>query len=125
MLRWKGWLGERTGGTNHKVDRVDVRDKQRGQVVGGDRVGGARFPRHCRKVDLSGVVIVEDDVDRPHEIESTDEQPKERPYPDGAKRQEGEHPSCEVVISGERAEGRRQMGADDAEKDENKPEQAE
>ena len=38
-------------------------------------------PRHSRKPDMDGVVIVEDQVGRPHEIEADDEQPKERAHP--------------------------------------------
>jgi hypothetical protein len=77
---------------------------QQGHVDDRDRVGGAQFPSHRRKVDLSGVVIVEEDVGRSHEIESDDEYPKEWPYPNGEKRQDGEHPGCEVAVSGERGE---------------------
>ena len=37
------------------------------------------------------MVVVDDQVGRPHEIEGDDEQPKERTYPYGEKRQDGQH----------------------------------
>ena len=60
------------------------------------------------------VVVVDDDVDRPDEIEGDDEQPKQRTYPDREKRQHGQHPGCEVAVGGEGGEAGRQIGADDA-----------
>ena len=46
-------------------------------------------------------------------------------YPHREKRQNGQHPSCKVAVSGERCEASRQIGADDAGKDEDEPEEAE
>ena len=71
------------------------------------------------------VVIVDDDVGRPHEIEGDDEQPKQRTYPHREQRQHGQHPGCEVAIGGERGEAGGQIGADDAGNDEDEPEEAE
>src|SRR6266403_1641841 len=73
-----------------------------------------------------GVVIVEDEIDYPHEIESHDKQPKERTYPYHEKRQHGEHPGCQVPVGGERGEASDwQIRADDAWKDKDEPEEAE
>src|SRR5205807_2476594 len=71
----------------------------------------------CWKVQLDGVVIVADEVGRPHDIEGDDEQPKERPYPDSQKRQDGKQPGREVTVSGEVGETGRQI-AGNARKDE-------
>jgi hypothetical protein len=35
----------------------------------------------CRKSELGGVIILDDDVDCPHDIEGDDEQPEEQTYP--------------------------------------------
>ena len=77
----------------------------------------------CWKVQLDGVVIVADEVGRPHDIEGDDEQPKERPYPDSQKRQDGKQPGREVTVSGEVGETGRQI-AGNARKDEDQPEEA-
>jgi hypothetical protein len=72
------------------------------------------------------VVIVEDEIDHPHEIERRDEQPKERTYPYREKRQDGEHPGCQVSVGGERGEASGwQIRADDAWKNKDEPEEAE
>src|SRR6266849_932576 len=115
-------LGPRT---HQQIERGAVRDHQQGHVDDRDRVCGSQLPRQRRKVDLDGVVIIEDDVGRPHEIEGDDERPKERTYPYREKRQHGQHPGCEVAIGGEGGEASRQIGADDAGKDEDEPEEAE
>src|SRR5262249_29407841 len=65
-----------------------------------DRVSGAQLPRQRGKAGHGGVVIVDEDVSRSHEIEGDDEQPKQRPDPDGEKRQHGQHSGCEVAIRG-------------------------
>ena len=71
------------------------------------------------------MVIVEDDIARPYEIESENEQPKERTYPHREQRQDGQHPGCEVAVGGESGEAGGQMGANDAWKDKDQPEEAE
>jgi len=75
-----------------------VRDHQHGHVDDRDRVRGAQLPRQRRKANLGGVVIVEDEIDHPHEIERRDEQPKERTYPYREKRQDGKQPGCQVPV---------------------------
>src|SRR5579862_3488905 len=76
----------------------------------------------CWKVQHDGVVIVADEVDRPHNIKGDDEQPKERTYPDRQKRQDGKQPGREVTVSGEVGEPSRQI-ADNAGEDEDQPEE--
>jgi hypothetical protein len=56
-----------------------LRDHQHGHVDDRDRVGGAQLPRQRRRADLDGVVIVEDEVDRSHEIKGNYEQPGQWP----------------------------------------------
>src|SRR5689334_24248504 len=77
----------------------------------------------CWKAQPDGVVIVADEVARPHDIEGDDENPKERTYPDRQKRQDGKQPGHEVTVSGEVAETSRQI-AGNARKDEGQPEEA-
>ena len=111
--------------THQPIECDDVRDHQHGHVdESGSRMWRPTGPP-SRKPDLDGVVIVEDEVGRPHEIEGDHEQPKERPYPYGEKRQDGQHSGCKVAISGERGEASRQARADDAWKNKNQPEEAE
>ena len=74
---------------------------------------------------IDGVVIVEDDVARSHKIEGDDEQPKERTHPHREKRQHGQDPGCKVAVSGEGGEASGQIGADDARKNKDEPEEAE
>jgi hypothetical protein len=111
--------------THQKIECGDVRDHQQRYVDDRDRVGGAQPLRVRRKADLDGVVIVDDEVDRPHEIEGDDEQPEQRAYPHREKRQHGQHPGCEVAPGGEHGETGGQIGAYDARKDEDEPEKAE
>ena len=61
---------------------------------------------------------------RPHEIEGDDEKPKERAYPCREKRQNGQHSGREVTVGGESGEAGGQIGADDARKDKDQPEEA-
>ena len=82
-------------------------------------------PAMRRKTDLDGMIVVDEQVDRAHEIEGDDEQPEERTYPDREKRQHGQHPGCDVAVGGEHREASGQIGADDAWKDEDEPEEAE
>src|SRR6266853_343862 len=110
--------------TQQQIECDDVRDHQHGHVDDRDRVCGAQLPRHRRKADLNGVVIVEDKVDHSHEIEGNDEQPKEWTYPYREKREDGEYPGCQVPVGGERGEASRQI-ADDTWKNKNEPEEAE
>ena len=77
-----------------------------------------------RKAGPDGVVVVDEDVGRSHEIEGDDEEPEERTYPYREKRQNGQHPGCEVAVGGERGEAGGQIGADDAGKDKDEPEEA-
>lgn len=67
--------------TTQQIEGHDVRDHSSGHVDDGDRLHGAHLPHERRKPDLSGVIIVEDEVGRPNEIESDGKQPKERTYP--------------------------------------------
>jgi hypothetical protein len=41
----------------------------------------------CWKAELGGVIIVDDKVDYPNDIEGNNEQPEERTHPHGEKRQ--------------------------------------
>src|SRR2546427_8414255 len=107
-----------------KIECEDVRDHQQGHVDDRDRVRRAQLPRQCRKADPDGVVIVEDEVDHSHEIEGNYEQPKEWTYPYREKREDGEHPGCQVPVGGERGEARGQI-ADDTWKNKDEPEEAE
>ncbi len=71
------------------------------------------------------MVVVEDEISRPHKIEGNDEKPEERPYPEREKRQHGEQSRREIAIGRERSEARRQVRADDAGKQEDEPEEPE
>src|SRR5215471_10508074 len=78
----------------------------------------------CWKVELGGVIIVADEVDQPHDIKGDNEQPEERTYPHGEKRQHGQKASREVAVGRECGETRGQI-ADDAWKDEDESEEPE
>ena len=67
------------------------------------------------------MVVVDDDVGCPHEIEGDDERPKQRTYPCGEKRQNGQHSGCEVTVGGERGEAGGHIRAYDARKDKDEP----
>ena len=108
-----------------QIEGCDVRDHQQRHIDDRDRVSRAQLSRHRGKVDLGGVVIVDNEVDKAHDIEANDEQPKQRTYPDREKCQHGEQPGGEVPIGGESREGGRQMRADHTWKDEDEPEKAE
>jgi len=59
-----------------------VRNHQQWHVENRDDVGGGQPPTGVRrKADLDRVVIGEDEIARPHEIEGDDGRPKERTYP--------------------------------------------
>src|SRR6516162_2447695 len=111
--------------THQQIECDDVRDNQYGHVDDWDRVGGAQFPRQWSKADLNAVIVVDNDVDGAHDIESDDKQPKKRTYSYGQKRQHGQHSGREVTVSSEDGEVGRQIGADDTWKDEDEPEEAE
>jgi TetR/AcrR family transcriptional regulator, transcriptional repressor for nem operon len=68
-----------------------VRDDQHGHIHDRGHMRRSQLPRQCRKPDLRGVVIVEDEIDQPNEIERDDEQPEERTYSYREKRHDGEH----------------------------------
>ncbi len=91
----------------------------------GIAVCGAQLPSHSRKAETDGVVIVEDQVGRPHEIEADDEQPKERTDPYREKGQHGEHASRQVPVGSEYGEVGGQIGAHHAWKDEDQPKESE
>ena len=92
-----------------------MRDHQHGHVNNWDCVRGAQLPCHRGKADLDGVVIVEDEIDHPHEIEGHREQPKERTYSYREKRKDRKQPGCQVPVSSERGEASDgQIRADDA-----------
>ena len=68
--------------------------------------------------------IVDDDVDRPHQIEGDDEQPEERTYLSREQHKDGEQSGREIAISSQRREACGQVGTDNARKDEDEPEEA-
>src|SRR5215471_19383535 len=78
----------------------------------------------CWKVELGGVIIVDDEVDYPHDIEGDNEQPEERTYPHGEKRHHSQKASREVAVGSECGETRGKI-ADDAWKDEDESEEPE
>ena len=82
--------------THEKTKRSDVRDHQQGYVDDRDQVGGAKLPRHRGKPDVNCVVIVHEQVDDAHEIESDDEQSEQRAYPDAEECQHGQDARREV-----------------------------
>src|SRR5260370_3598001 len=89
-------------------------------------MGGDNFLRQRGKADLDCVVIVEDEVDHPHEIEGDDEKPEERTYSYREKRQDGEHPSCQVPVGGERGEASGgQIRGDGGREEKDEPERTE
>ena len=60
----------------------------------------------------------------PTRLKATTNRPKERTYPYREKRQHGQHPGCKVAVGGEGGEAGGQIGADDAWKDKDEPEEA-
>ena len=50
-----------------------MRDHQQGHVNDRDRICGAQLPSHRRKADPEGMVVVDDDIAEPDEVESADE----------------------------------------------------
>jgi CO/xanthine dehydrogenase Mo-binding subunit len=110
--------------TQQEIERGDMGDHQQGHVDHRDRIGDAQLPRHLSKPELDRMVIVENEVDHPHEIEGHDEEPEQRAHPDREKRQHGQHPGRQIGIGGEGAEARGQV-ADDPVEDEDEPEEAE
>jgi hypothetical protein len=56
-------------GTQQKIECDDVRDHQHGHIHDRDHIRRSQLPRQCWKPDLRGVVIVEDEIDQPNEIE--------------------------------------------------------
>jgi len=76
------------------------------------------------KADLD-VVIVDDEVDRAHEIEGEDERPEERANPHREKRQHGQKPGCKIAVRCELSESRGQVVTYNTRKEEYEPEKAE
>ena len=101
-------------GTQQQIECDDVRDHQQGHVDDRDPVHGAQLPRHCRKADLGGVVVVENEIDRSHEIEGDYKQPKEWTYPHREKRQHSQHSGCKVPVGSEGGEASGKISTDDA-----------
>src|SRR5215469_5376542 len=97
---------------------------QQGYIDNRNRIGGAQLPRDRRKAVLSGVVVINDEIGYPHEIENDDKRPEQRTDPCGQKRQHGEHSGCEVTVGGEGSELCRQTCAYDARKDKDEPEES-
>src|SRR5579872_201430 len=100
-------------------------DHQKRYIDYRDCVCDAQLAGDVREAGLVAVVIVDEDVDGARQIESDCEEPEERTYSEGEKRQDGENPRREVAIGGESREGRRQISADDAGEDEDEAEEAE
>ena len=90
-----------------------------------NRVGRAQLPRRCRYADPGSVVIVENEIDHPHEIKDDYEQPKDRTYPYREKRQDREHTGCQVPVGRECGKARGQIGPDDAWNDKHESEEVE
>ena len=57
--------------THQQVEGGEVRDHQYGHVDDRDRVGGAQLPGQRRKADLVAMIVVDNDVDRPHRLKAT------------------------------------------------------
>jgi hypothetical protein len=60
--------------TQQQIECDDVRDHQQGHVDDRDCIGGTQLPRNRGKVELDGVVIVDNQVGHAHEIEGDDEE---------------------------------------------------
>ena len=101
-----------------------MRDHQQGHVDDRNRIGSAELPWHHIKASLNGVVVIDDDVRRPGEIEGDDERPKERTYPRAEKRQNGQHSGCEITVGGEGGEAGGQIGACNARQDKDEPKES-
>jgi hypothetical protein len=50
------------------IESDEVRDHQHWHIENRDRVRGTQLARDSWKTELDGVVVVEEDVGRPHEI---------------------------------------------------------
>ena len=74
-----------------QIECDDVRDYQHGDVDDRDGVGGSQLPRDRGKADLNGVIVVDEQVSYPREIECDDGKPKEGAYPYCEKRQDGQY----------------------------------
>src|SRR5215469_6734173 len=70
------------------------------------------------------MVVVDDDVGHPREIECDHKRPKRRTYPCGEKRKHGQHSGGEVTVRGERSESSRQIRPHDARKNKDEPEES-
>lgn len=76
------------------------------------------------KAGLNGVVIVENYVRCPHEIEGDDKSPEQRTYPSGEKRQNGQHSGRKVSVGCKDGEARREVRTDNPWKNKDEPEEA-
>src|SRR5215467_6195396 len=110
--------------THQQIKCDDVRNHQQRDVNDRDHVGGTQLSCQGWKAELGGVIIVDDEVGRAHEVEGDNEQPKDRTYPHSEKCQDGEKPRREIAIGGERGEAFWQI-ADDAREDEDESEETE
>ncbi len=82
-------------------------------------------PDSAGSPDLDAMVVVDDDIGRPHEIEGHNEQRKEWVNPHREEREDSQQPGCQVTVGGERGKASGNIRADDARKDKNKPEETE
>ena len=57
-----------------------MRDHQQGHVDDRIRVGGAQLSRSRRNAGLDGVGVVHEEVDDPHDVECSDEQPEQQAF---------------------------------------------
>src|ERR1700677_2419619 len=107
------------------MERDIVSDHQHGYVNDRDDVGSAELSRQRGQTDPDGVVIVDKDVGGSDEIEGDDEEPEERTHSCREERKHGQYSSYKIAIGCKGSKARGQVGADDAWKNEDEPEEAE
>src|SRR5579871_5297642 len=112
-------------GTREQVERNAVRDHQRGHVQDRYRISGAQLTGNLRKIEYRPVIVVDEDVDRPDDVECDEERIEKGGDPERHERKQRQHAGGEVPVGREGGEGRREVWAYHAGQDENQPEEPE
>eukprot|EP01132_Coremiostelium_polycephalum_P008134 gene8136-10006_t len=102
----------------------DMGDHQQGDIDDRNPVRAGQLPRERGKTELDAVIIVNEDVGRPHQIECNDKQLEERARPDAEKSQHGQQAGGKVAIGGDCCEVGGQIGANNARNHEDETEEA-
>src|SRR5262249_50845543 len=109
--------------TQQPIEGCDVRDHEQRNIEDWDGVRRAQLSGHRRQANADGMVIVENEINGPDDIEGDDEEPKNRPYPGREKGQDGQQSGSQVPIGREGSEASGKV-ANDAWKNKDKSEEA-